>query len=99
MDEKVIQAGMFNQRSTGSERQELLQSLLRAEESDDEEENEVPDDEVINQMIARLDGMGWDLKLNYVNCMSRKLISVIFLDQRHFLRKRGKNLVFFVVDV
>ena len=54
MDEKVIQAGMFNQRSTGSERQELLQSLLRAEESDDEEENEVPDDEVINQMIARL---------------------------------------------
>ncbi len=55
MDEKVIQAGMFNQRSTGSERQELLQSLLRAEESDDEEENEVPDDEVINQMIARLE--------------------------------------------
>ena len=54
MDEKVIQAGMFNQRSTGSERQELLQSLLRAEESDDEEENEVPDDEVINQMIGRL---------------------------------------------
>ena len=54
MDEKVIQAGMFNQRSTGSERQELLQSLLRAEESDDEEENEVPDDEVINQMIGRI---------------------------------------------
>ena len=68
MDEKVIQAGMFNQRSTGSERQELLQSLLRAEESDDEEENEVPDDEVINQMIARLevgwDGMGFDTELN-----------------------------------
>jgi len=55
MDEKVIQAGMFNQRSTGSERQELLQSLLRAEEDDEEEENEVPDDEVINQMIARSD--------------------------------------------
>jgi len=53
MDEKVIQAGKFDQRSTGSERQELLQSLLRAEESDDEEENEVPDDEVINQMIGR----------------------------------------------
>merc|ERR550539_1147721 len=50
MDEKVIQAGMFNQRSTGSERQELLQSILR-EEAD--EENEVPDDEVVNQMIAR----------------------------------------------
>ena len=66
MDEKVIQAGMFNQRSTGSERQELLQSLLRAEESDDEEENEVPDDEVINQMIARLDGMGWDGIWNWI---------------------------------
>merc|ERR1739846_79035 len=50
MDEKVIQAGMFNQRSTGSERQDLLQSILRAEESDDEEENEVPDDDAINAM-------------------------------------------------
>merc|ERR1719260_379888 len=53
MDEKVIQAGMFNQRSTGSERQELLQSILREEEDDEDEENEVPDDEVVNQMIAR----------------------------------------------
>merc|ERR1719367_2272822 len=54
MDEKVIQAGMFNQRSTGSERQELLQSILREEKDDDEdEENEVPDDETINQMISR----------------------------------------------
>jgi len=53
MDEKVIQAGMFNQRSTGSERQELLQSILRDEEDDEDEENEVPDDDNINQMIAR----------------------------------------------
>jgi SWI/SNF-related matrix-associated actin-dependent regulator of chromatin subfamily A protein 2/4 len=52
MDEKVIQAGMFNNRSTGSERRELLQSILRADE-EEEEENEVPDDEVVNQMIAR----------------------------------------------
>merc|ERR1712244_142458 len=29
MDEKVIQAGKFDQRSTGSERQELLKSILR----------------------------------------------------------------------
>jgi len=55
MDEKVIQAGMFNQRSTGSERQELLQSILSKEDDDDEEENEVPEDDVINQMIARSD--------------------------------------------
>merc|ERR1712156_542520 len=50
MDEKVIQAGMFNQRSTGSERQELLQAILREEEDD---ENEVPDDDLVNQMISR----------------------------------------------
>jgi len=53
MDEKVIQAGMFNNRSTGTERRELLQSILRADDQDDEEENEAPDDEVVNQMIAR----------------------------------------------
>eukprot|EP00096_Caligus_rogercresseyi_P008161 TRINITY_DN2655_c1_g3_i1.p1 TRINITY_DN2655_c1_g3~~TRINITY_DN2655_c1_g3_i1.p1 ORF type:complete len:1292 (-),score=611.11 TRINITY_DN2655_c1_g3_i1:163-4038(-) len=53
MDEKVIQAGMFNNRSTGSERRELLQSILRADEGDEEEENEAPEDEVVNQMIAR----------------------------------------------
>lgn len=52
MDEKVIQAGRFNNRSTGSERRELLQSILRADE-EEEEENEAPDDEVINQMLAR----------------------------------------------
>merc|ERR1712066_433301 len=53
VDSKVIQAGMFNQRSTGSERQDLLQSILRAEESDEDEENEVPEDEVVNQMLSR----------------------------------------------
>ena len=68
MDEKVIQAGMFNQRSTGSERQELLQSLLRAEESDDEEENEVPDDEVINQMIARLEVWSYFISFDTESC-------------------------------
>ena len=53
MDEKVIQAGMFNNRSTGSERRDMLQSILRADENEDEEENEAPDDEVVNQMICR----------------------------------------------
>merc|ERR1739844_890868 len=54
MDEKVIQAGMFNNRSTGSERRQLLQSILRADDEDgNEDENETPDDEVVNQMIAR----------------------------------------------
>lgn len=53
MDEKVIQAGMFDQKSTGSERQQFLQSILHQDGDDEEEENEVPDDEVINMMIAR----------------------------------------------
>lgn len=53
MDEKVIQAGMFDQKSTGSERQQFLQSILHQDEGDEEEENEVPDDEMINLMISR----------------------------------------------
>merc|ERR1711997_371455 len=52
-DEKVIQAGMFNNRSTGNERRQLLQSILRCEDEEQEDEDEAPDDEVINQMIAR----------------------------------------------
>lgn len=72
MDEKVIQAGMFDQKSTGSERQQFLQSILHQDGDDEEvidnrnilkwcliscfkEENEVPDDETINQMIARVE--------------------------------------------
>ncbi|KAK1117792.1 hypothetical protein K0M31_015728 [Melipona bicolor] len=56
MDEKVIQAGMFDQKSTGSERQRFLQSILHQDDAEDEEENEVPDDEMVNQMIARSEG-------------------------------------------
>ncbi|KAJ0181016.1 hypothetical protein K1T71_003101 [Dendrolimus kikuchii] len=55
MDEKVIQAGMFDQKSTGSERQQFLQSILHQDGDDEEEENEVPDDDLINEMIARSD--------------------------------------------
>lgn len=36
MDEKVIQAGMFDQKSTGSERQQFLQHILH-QDGDDEE--------------------------------------------------------------
>ena len=52
MDEKVIQAGKFDQRSTGAERRMMLEAIIQAE-NDDNDEDEVPDDEVINQMIAR----------------------------------------------
>ncbi|XP_062601986.1 transcription activator BRG1-like, partial [Saccostrea cucullata] len=53
VDEKVIQAGMFDQKSRGYERQQLLQSILEQENEEVEEEDEVPDDETINQMLAR----------------------------------------------
>ncbi|XP_039271733.2 SWI/SNF-related matrix-associated actin-dependent regulator of chromatin subfamily A member 2-like isoform X2 [Styela clava] len=52
VDSKVIQAGMFDQKSTGSERRALLSTLIR-QSAEDEDEDEVPDDETINQMIAR----------------------------------------------
>merc|ERR1719341_3212290 len=53
MDEKVIQAGMFDQKSTGSDRRQFLQAILSTDENEEEEEDEAPDDETINQMIAR----------------------------------------------
>ncbi|XP_041475495.1 transcription activator BRG1-like isoform X1 [Lytechinus variegatus] len=53
MDSKIIQAGMFDQKSTNSERRAYLRALLETEADQDEEENEVPDDETVNQMIAR----------------------------------------------
>uniref|UniRef100_K1P321 Putative global transcription activator SNF2L4 n=1 Tax=Magallana gigas TaxID=29159 RepID=K1P321_MAGGI len=63
VDEKVIQAGMFDQKSRGYERQQLLQSILENENEEvecvpheylnEKEEDEVPDDETINQMLAR----------------------------------------------
>lgn len=53
VDEKVIQAGMFDQKSTTSERKAFLEALLEEEGTEDEEEEEVPDDEQLNDMIAR----------------------------------------------
>ncbi|GAU95990.1 hypothetical protein RvY_07501 [Ramazzottius varieornatus] len=52
MDEKVIQAGMFDQKSTLNERQQFLQAIL-TQDNDEEEEAAVPDDETINQFLAR----------------------------------------------
>ncbi|XP_034072514.1 probable global transcription activator SNF2L2 isoform X2 [Gymnodraco acuticeps] len=52
VDQKVIQAGMFDQKSSGNERQAFLQAILLTEEQN-EEEDEIPDDETLNQMIAR----------------------------------------------
>lgn len=53
VDEKVIQAGMFDNKSTGNQRRQFLQKILRKTAKGDEEEDLVPNDEMINQMIAR----------------------------------------------
>ena len=53
IDEKVIQAGKFDAKSTGNERRQMLQAILTQESHIHDEESEVPDDETINQMIAR----------------------------------------------
>ncbi|XP_075961172.1 putative global transcription activator SNF2L2 isoform X3 [Anarhichas minor] len=64
VDQKVIQAGMFDQKSSGHERHAFLQAILETEEQNEvrcesvtcvenEEEDEIPDDETLNQMIAR----------------------------------------------
>lgn len=53
LNEKIIRAGMFDNKSTGQERREFLQAILSITDNDDENENEIPDDETINQMIAR----------------------------------------------
>ena len=36
VDEKVIQAGMFDQKSTGQERQQFLQAILQQENCEEE---------------------------------------------------------------
>ena len=43
---------MFDQKSTSMERKEFLENILELER-EEEEEQEVPDDEQINRMIAR----------------------------------------------
>eukprot|EP01016_Furgasonia_blochmanni_P053542 TRINITY_DN866_c0_g1_i11.p1 TRINITY_DN866_c0_g1~~TRINITY_DN866_c0_g1_i11.p1 ORF type:complete len:576 (-),score=174.21 TRINITY_DN866_c0_g1_i11:54-1781(-) len=53
LDEIFIQAGLFNQRSTDEQRREKLEDLFRRKNMYEELEDEIPDDEQINEMIAR----------------------------------------------
>eukprot|EP01127_Copromyxa_protea_P012501 TRINITY_DN3273_c1_g1_i1.p1 TRINITY_DN3273_c1_g1~~TRINITY_DN3273_c1_g1_i1.p1 ORF type:complete len:1118 (-),score=262.66 TRINITY_DN3273_c1_g1_i1:18-3371(-) len=52
MDQKIIEAGMFNANSNANDRNTFLLKLLR-EDVDEEADSEVPDDEEINKLIAR----------------------------------------------
>ena len=53
VDEKVIQAGMFNRSSTSSERHDYLEQLIEGDEECKDDDEDIPDDEILNQMIAR----------------------------------------------
>lgn len=54
VDAKVIQAGLFNNKSTDIERREKLRDLLNNNESDeDSHENEFLTDQQLNEIIAR----------------------------------------------
>ena len=53
MDEKVIKAGNFNSGSNQQDRHRKLQELLKNEREEDEQQNEVPSDDQINEMLAR----------------------------------------------
>jgi ATP-dependent helicase STH1/SNF2 len=55
IDQKIIEAGMFHKDATQADRQQFLMSLLKKTKEDDEEQDFVPSDEQINQMIARND--------------------------------------------
>ncbi|PIC18015.1 hypothetical protein B9Z55_024057 [Caenorhabditis nigoni] len=52
VDEKVIQAGKFDNRSTGAERRQILENIIKADNESAEDED-VPNDEEINDMISR----------------------------------------------
>ena len=53
MDDILIQAGMYNDKATDSERREKLEDLLKKRSPDTDSDDEIPDDEQVNEMIAR----------------------------------------------
>lgn len=70
VDEKVIQAGKFDQRSTGLERRQMLERIIY-EENDNNDENDAFDDDDINQIISRTDE---ELDIFKVNKFGRKYL-------------------------
>ena len=57
LDEIIIQAGLFNQKSTDVERREKLEEIVLTKQSEKleqiENENEIPSDDVLNTYIGR----------------------------------------------
>ncbi|KAI5119788.1 hypothetical protein M0805_006586 [Coniferiporia weirii] len=55
IDDKVIQAGRFDNKSTQEEQEEFLRSILEADQEEDNEESGDMNDDEINEIIARHD--------------------------------------------
>lgn len=54
LDDMVIQAGLFNQKSTDTERRGRIEEMIKRHEAEDEDEdNDIPNDHEINTMLAR----------------------------------------------
>jgi ATP-dependent helicase STH1/SNF2 len=54
LDDKIIRAGLYNAKYSEQERRKKLQDLLKNEEKDEQsDEDEIPNDEQINEMISR----------------------------------------------
>lgn len=54
LDKKIIEAGMFNKKSNAKERKSMLEEIMRQEEeSKDQDEEDIPSDKQINEMLAR----------------------------------------------
>ncbi|TFK47940.1 hypothetical protein OE88DRAFT_1664908 [Heliocybe sulcata] len=55
IDDKVIQAGRFDNKSTQEEQEEFLRSILEADQDEENEEAGTMNDDEINEIIARND--------------------------------------------
>ena len=55
LDEMIIQAGLYNQKSTDNDRKEKIENLLRKRKRYDGVDDEIPNNEQLNEMLARND--------------------------------------------
>jgi len=53
IDDAVIHAGMYNQKANDSDRRKRVEEILKKEEVNEDEENEIPTDQQLNEMLAR----------------------------------------------
>lgn len=55
LDEMVIQAGLYNNRSTDLERRQRVEEIIKKQSLERNDEDEIPNDDEINKMLARDD--------------------------------------------